>query len=55
LQAAFDLADLYHDLAKRRLLAGYEVCERFYEIGSRAGLAETELMLRRVSAVNSGD
>jgi len=54
LEAAFDLADLYHELVKRRLLAGYEVRERFYEIGSRAGLAETELMLRRVSAVTSG-
>jgi NDP-sugar pyrophosphorylase family protein len=54
LEAAFDLADLYHDLAKRQLLAGYEVRERFYEIGSRAGLAETELILRRVSAVTSG-
>jgi NDP-sugar pyrophosphorylase family protein len=51
LAAAFDLADLYHELVKRRLLAGYEVRERFYEIGSRTGLAETELMLRRVSAV----
>jgi NDP-sugar pyrophosphorylase family protein len=54
LKAAFDLADLYHELVKRRLLAGYEVRERFYEIGSRLGLAETELMLRRVSAVTSG-
>jgi NDP-sugar pyrophosphorylase family protein len=53
LETAFDLADLYHELVKRRLLAGYEVRERFYEIGSRAGLAETELMLRRVSAVTS--
>jgi NDP-sugar pyrophosphorylase family protein len=37
----FDLADLYRDLAERRQLVGYEVYERFYEIGSPAGLAET--------------
>jgi NDP-sugar pyrophosphorylase family protein len=54
LGTTFDLADLYHELVKRQLLAGYEVRERFYEIGSPVGLAETELMLRRVWAVTSG-
>lgn len=38
--AAFDLADLYHDLARRELLAGMEVADRFYEIGSQAGLSD---------------
>lgn len=37
----FDLADLFRDLVARGLAAGYEVHERFYEIGSPAGLAET--------------
>ena len=37
----FDLADIYHDLSVRGLLAGYEVFERFYEIGSHKGLEET--------------
>ena len=37
----FDLADIYHELSVRRLLAGHEVFERFYEIGSYKGLAET--------------
>ena len=37
----FDLADIYHDLSVRGLLAGYEVFERFYEIGSHKGLDET--------------
>ena len=46
----FDLADLYRDLVQRRLLAGCEVHQRFYEIGSPAGLAETDAFLRRVSA-----
>jgi NDP-sugar pyrophosphorylase family protein len=44
---AFDLADLYQELARRDLLAGYEVSERFYEIGSPAGLAETDALLRK--------
>lgn len=41
----FDLADLYRDLLARGLLAGYEVSERFYEIGSPSGLAETSAHL----------
>ena len=41
----FDLAELYRDLLSRGLLAGYEVSERFYEIGSPAGLAETSAHL----------
>jgi len=37
----FDLADIYHDLSVRGVLAGHEVFERFYEIGSHKGLDET--------------
>ncbi len=36
----FDLADVYHDLSLRGELAGHEVFERFYEIGSHKGLEE---------------
>jgi NDP-sugar pyrophosphorylase family protein len=45
-----DLSDLYHDLSLAGLLAGFEVRERFYEIGSPEGLAELErhLALRRL-------
>jgi NDP-sugar pyrophosphorylase family protein len=43
----YDLADLYANLASRGQLAGYEVTERFYEIGSPRGLAETEACLSR--------
>lgn len=43
----FDLADLYSGLVAKGELAGYEVRERFYEIGSLAGLAETDILLRR--------
>jgi MurNAc alpha-1-phosphate uridylyltransferase len=35
-----DLADLYHALSVRGELAGLEMAERFYEIGSPAGLED---------------
>jgi NDP-sugar pyrophosphorylase family protein len=38
----FDLADVLGKLLRDQQLAGYEVKERFYEIGSPAGLAELE-------------
>lgn len=37
-----DLSDTYHDLGLRGLLAGLEVHERFYEIGSPDGLRDFE-------------
>ncbi len=40
-----DLAKVYQDLLAREQLAGYEVTERFYEIGSVAGLEETRRLL----------
>ena len=43
----FDLADVYHKLSNDRLLAGLEVFERFYEIGSIEGLLEAEKFLVR--------
>jgi NDP-sugar pyrophosphorylase family protein len=36
----FDLADIYEQLSDEKQLLGYEVFERFYEIGSPEGLAE---------------
>ncbi len=41
LNEPFDLADVYHNLSVQGNLAGYEVFERFYEIGSLKGLEET--------------
>jgi NDP-sugar pyrophosphorylase family protein len=41
----FDLADVMGKLVREKQLAGYEVRERFYEIGSPAGLAELETLL----------
>lgn len=45
-----DLADLYADMAERGQLAGYEWAERFYEIGSPTGLAETRAYLEERAA-----
>jgi NDP-sugar pyrophosphorylase family protein len=42
---ASDLAVLYHDLAERRQLRGYEATERFFEIGTPASLRETDRFL----------
>jgi len=42
---AFDLADIYHLLSIQNQLAGFEVNERFYEIGSHQGINETKLYL----------
>jgi len=41
----FDLADVMSRLVNEKQLAGYEVPDRFYEIGSHAGLAELETLL----------
>jgi len=41
----FDLADLYHDLSIQGNLAGFEVFQRFYEIGSLKSLKEAEMYL----------
>ena len=41
----FDLAEVMGRLVREKHLAGYEVTERFYEIGSPAGLAELEALL----------
>jgi NDP-sugar pyrophosphorylase family protein len=41
-----DLSGVYHALAARGALAGYEASERFYEIGTPASLAETDAFLR---------
>ena len=50
-----DVANVLHSLSVRGLLAGCEVHERFYEIGSPAGLAdlETFLTVRRQQPVES--
>jgi NDP-sugar pyrophosphorylase family protein len=46
-----DLADLFTDLGERGELAGHEVTERFYEIGSDDGLADLEELLAGTAGV----
>jgi len=46
----FDLAEVMGKLVREKQLAGYEVPERFYEMGSPAGLAELENLLRKSPA-----
>ena len=43
--AAFDLSEVMQKLVASGQLAGFEVAERFYEIGSPQGLAELERVL----------
>jgi NDP-sugar pyrophosphorylase family protein len=42
---SFDLADVFENLSQNGKLAGYEVTQRFYEIGSPSGLAELRGLL----------
>jgi len=41
-ESVFDLACIYEQLVVEKQLFGYEVFERFYEIGSKEGLKELE-------------
>ncbi len=41
-----DLSDIQKSLLARHELAGYEITQRFYEIGSHAGLGELDRLLR---------
>jgi NDP-sugar pyrophosphorylase family protein len=45
-EKSFDLAEVYADLIRRKELAGFEVDQRFFEIGSAEGLAELDALLR---------
>ena len=45
--AVVDLAEVQKSLVARGQLAGYEIRERFYEIGSHEGLNELDALLRQ--------
>lgn len=45
-ETRFDLADVYYQLVAAGELAAYESPQRFYEIGSPAGLAELDQLLQ---------
>jgi NDP-sugar pyrophosphorylase family protein len=47
LRKAYDLADVYQEVLSSGQLAGFEVEQRFYEIGTPEGLAETAEFLKR--------
>jgi N-acetyl-alpha-D-muramate 1-phosphate uridylyltransferase len=47
-----DLATIYQDLVRKDELVGFEVSQRFYEIGSLEGLKETREYLRLKSKKN---
>ena len=49
-ETIIDLADVYHALSKAGRLAGHEVFERFYEIGSHDGLADTQRYFTQLDA-----
>ncbi len=44
----FDLSDLFGRLADAQEMAGFEVSQRFYEIGSPRGLAEAQEYLSKI-------
>ncbi|MBA4135769.1 MAG: nucleotidyl transferase [Opitutus sp.] len=46
-ETSVDLATVQAELSRRGQLSGHEIRERFYEIGSVAGLAELDRHLRR--------
>ena len=45
-----DLSEVMHDLSSNGQLAGFEVTDRFYEIGSPQGLADLERHLASLSS-----
>jgi N-acetyl-alpha-D-muramate 1-phosphate uridylyltransferase len=51
-EAVVDLADVYKRLVETDELTGYEIKQRFYEIGSHAGLKELDQMLRATQYSN---
>lgn len=50
-----DLGRLVSQLAESHTLLGHEVFNRFYEIGTPAGLADTERYLKHVRTMNEED
>jgi MurNAc alpha-1-phosphate uridylyltransferase len=48
-QSSFDLSSVSHQLAKSHQLGGYQVYERFYEIGSLKGIEDFSHYLRKAN------
>lgn len=50
---SFDLSKVYNQLSQRNQLSGYEVFERFYEIGSHQGISDTQnYLLQKIAESN---
>jgi len=49
----FDLSKVYNELSMQQQLSGYEVFDRFYEIGSIQGIADTETYLLQQTTKDS--
>jgi MurNAc alpha-1-phosphate uridylyltransferase len=49
----FDLSKVYNELSIQQQLVGYEVFDRFYEIGSIQGIADTQTYLLQQTAKDS--
>src|SRR3990167_6242951 len=52
-KSAYDLASLYQALLNNQQLAAHEIHERFYEIGSFAGIKELEYYLTQQEIMNT--
>jgi NDP-sugar pyrophosphorylase family protein len=52
-EQSFDLATIFASLIETRQVAGHEVFNRFYEIGTPRALAETDEYLRQLSATTA--
>jgi MurNAc alpha-1-phosphate uridylyltransferase len=50
---SFDLSEVYNQLSQVNQLSGYEVFERFYEIGSHQGILDTQnYLLQKIAESN---
>ena len=54
-QTVFDLSYLYQILLENKLLAAYEIKDRFYEAGSLTGIKELEYYLGQPLKSNSSE
>jgi NDP-sugar pyrophosphorylase family protein len=52
-EQSFDLSSVYNDLSLAGELAGYEVFDRFYEIGSHQGIIDANIYLQKKVAKDS--
>jgi NDP-sugar pyrophosphorylase family protein len=52
-ETVYDLSTMFYELSKNNMLAGYEVYDRFYEVGSPSGLKDFQLWLDNEQANNT--